>query len=248
MTWLEAVVTYARHNDVQVIIKMHPRLSQSHRDSGSAEDIHIYRALAETSPDNVVFLWPEANVSAYDILQLADVCLSSWGTMGLEAAKLGVPVVTGMTKVTFATPGLSLFSKAESEAQFYHLIGEPKADIRVEDLAEAFRWHHLVHMSGAIILEGDRDLNLYGEDFGYDFADVLRGADVEDKKCEFLLVRAAKDFAGAEQEECDAILAATHKLTDFFERHAKVKSFDSKLITRLRSIEASLESKNSVGQ
>lgn len=248
IAWLEAVVAYARHNDVQVLIKMHPRLSKSHRDAGSAEDLHIYRALEEASPSNVVFLWPEANVSAYDILQLADFCLTSWGTMGLEAAKLGVPVVTGMTKITFATPGLSLFSKAESEAQFYRLIGEPKADICVEDLAEAFRWHHLMHMSGAIILEGDRDLNLYGEDFGYDFADVLIGADVEDKKHEFLSLRAAKDFAGAEQEEYSAILAAIHKLTYFFERQAKVKSFDSKLVTRLRSIKASLEKENSISQ
>jgi hypothetical protein len=248
IAWLEAVVAYARHNDVQVVVKMHPRLSKSHRDSGSAEDLHIYQALEDASPSNVVFLWPEANVSAYDILQLADFCLTSWGTMGLEAAKLGVPVVTGMTKITFATPGLSMFSKAESEAQFYRLLDEPMASISVEDLAEAFRWHHLMHMSGAIILEGNRDLNLYGEDFDYDFADVLVGTDVEDKKREFLSLKAAKDFAGAEQEECDAILAATKKLTDFFQRHAKVKSFDSKLVTRLRSIMASLENKNSVGQ
>lgn len=239
--WLEAIVDYARKNDVQVIIKMHPRLSKSHRDSGSAEDIHIYRALEEASPDNVVYLWPEANVSAYDILQLADVCLTSWGTMGLEAAKLGVPVVTGMTKITFATPGLSLFSKAESETQFHRLLDEPKANISVEDLSEAFRWHHLMHMSGAIILDGDRDLNLYGEDFGYEFADVLVGADVEDKKREFLSLRASRDFAGARQEEYYAILAATHKLTDFFGRHATAQSFDSKLVGRLRSIQTAQE-------
>lgn len=248
IAWLEAVVAYGRHNDVQVIIKMHPRLSKSHRDSGSAEDIHIYRALEETAPSNVVFLWPEANVSAYDILQLADFCLTSWGTMGLEAAKLGVPVITGMTKITFATPGLSLFSKAESEAQFYRLIGKPNINIHLKDLAEAFRWHHLMHMSGAIILEGERDLNLYGEDFRYDFADVLIGADVEDKKREFLSLRAAKNYTDAQQEEYDAILAAIHKLTYFFERHATVKQFNSKLVTRLRSIARSSEKKDPIVQ
>jgi hypothetical protein len=247
IAWLEAIVAYARHNDVQVIIKMHPRLSKSHRDAGSAEDIHIYRALAETSPNNVVFLWPEANVSAYDILQLADCCLTSWGTMGLESAKLGVPVVTGMTKITFATPGLTLFSKAESEQQFYRLISEPKAQICVDDLAEVFRWHHLMHMSGAIILEGDRDINLYGEEFGCNFADVLLGADIEDKKYEFLSLRSMKDSAGAEQEERDAILAAVHKLIYFFEPQAKAKSFNSKLVNRLTLIKDSLETENSVG-
>lgn len=237
IAWLEAIVDYARHRDVQVIVKMHPRLSKSHRDSGLAEDIHIYRALEEASPGNIVFLWPEANVSAYDILQLADVCLTSWGTMGLEAAKLGVPVVTGMTKITFATPGLSQFSKAESVTQFQRLLDEPKANISVEDLAEAFRWHHLMHMSGAIIIDGDRDLDLYGEDFGCNFSDVLVGADIEDKKREFLSLRAAENFAAAKQEEHDAILGAIHKLTHFFEPQAEVKSFDSKLITRLRSIQ-----------
>lgn len=247
IAWLEAVVAYARHNDVQVIIKMHPRLTKSHRDSGSAEDIHIYQALADASPSNVVFLWPEANVSAYDILQFADLCLTSWGTMGLEAAKLGVPVITGMTKITFATPGLSLFSKAESEAQFYRLIGETKTDVAVEDLAEAFRWHHLMHMSGAIIIEGNRDLNLYGEDFGCDFADVLVGADVEDKKWKFLSVRAAKDYTGAEQEERDAILSAIHKLIYFFERQAKVEPCESKLMARLKLMKAFLETENSIG-
>ncbi len=237
--WLEAVVAYARHSDVQVIIKMHPRMCKSHRDAGSAEDIHIYRALEEASPANVVFLWPEANVSAYDILQIADVCLTAWGTMGLEAAKLGVPVVTGITKMTFATPGLSLFSKAQSPEQFERLLDEPKTKISVEELAEAFRWHHLLHMSGAIILEGERNLNLYGSDFGCDFADVFAGADIEEKKREFLAHKVAKDLATAEQEESIAILKATHKLTEFFGRHAKEKSFDSKLVTRLRSIETS---------
>jgi hypothetical protein len=236
IAWLETIVDYARHQDVQVIVKMHPRLSKSHRDSGSAEDIHIYRALEEASPDNVVFLWPEAKVSAYDILQLADVCLTSWGTMGLEAAKLGVPVVTGMTKITFATPGLSLFSKAESVSQFQRLLDEPKANISIEDLAEAFRWHHLMHMSGAIIVDGDRDLDLYGKDFDCNFPDVLVGADIEDKKREFLSLRAAEYPSVAKHEEHDAIFEAIHKLTHFFEPQAEVNSFESKLISRLRSI------------
>lgn len=235
--WFEAIFAYARHSDVQVIVKMHPRMCTSHRDSGSAEDIHIYRALDEASPSNVVFIWPEANVSAYDILQIADLCLTSWGTMGLEASKLGVPVITGMTKVTFATPGLSLFSKAETADQFERLLNEPKTKISVDDLAEAFRWHHLLHLSGAILLEGERNLNLYGQDFDCDFSDVFAGADVEEQKREFLVHRATKDLATAEQEERSAILNATHKLTEFFGRHANDESFDSKLVTRLRAIE-----------
>lgn len=245
--WLESIVNYARQNDVQIIIKMHPRLSKSHRDAGSAEDIHLYKALAETAPANVVFLWPDVKISAYDILQLADFCLTSWGTMGLEAAKLGVPVITGMTKITFATPDLSLFSKAESESQFYQFLGEPKTSINILDLAETFRWHHLMHMSGAIILEGVRDINLYGENFDCDFSDVLVGANIEDRKREFLSHRAEKDFAAAAQEECNAMLAAIDKLTYFFEGNTKVESFDSKLVTRLRSIRASVEKENSIG-
>ncbi len=94
-----------------------------------------------------------------------------------------------------------------------------------------------MHMSGAIIIEGHRDLDLYGEDFGCDVSDVLVGADIEDRKREFLSLRAAENFAAAKQEEHNAILAAIHKLTNFFEPQSEGKSFNSKLIARLRSIQ-----------
>ena len=244
IAWLEAIVGYASQHDVQVIIKVHPRLSKSHRDSGAAEDIHTYQELAEKSPSNVIFLWPEESVSAYDILQLADCCLTSWGTMGLEAAKLGVPVVTGMTKITFVTPGLSLFSKATSKEQFYRLIGEMKGENHVNEVAETFRWQHLVHLSGAIITDRKRHFDLYGKEFGCDFADVLNGANVEDKKRELLSLRAAKNFTEALQEEHAAVMAALNRFINFFEDHSFARSFDSKLVTRLRSTMLSLEKKS----
>lgn len=235
--WLEAIVAHARKENVQVIIKMHPRLAKSHRDSGIAEDIYLYESLAASSPSNVVFIWPEENISAYDILQLADYCLTSWGTMGLEASKLGVPVITGITKITFVTPDFSLFTKAKSEAQFYRLMEKPEHNIGFNEIAEAFRWHHLLNMSGAVVIEGDRDLNLYGEEFICDFPDVLVGADIEEMKREFLLSRAAKDVAFVEQEERDAIFAAIKTLISFFELNTKANSLNSKLVNRLRSIQ-----------
>ena len=178
-------------------------------------------------------------MSAYDILQIADLCLTSWGTMGLEAAKLGVPVVSGMTKITFATPGLSLFSKADTVKNFERLLDEPKTKISVQDLSEAYRWHHLLHLSGAILVEGERVLNLYGQDFVCNFSDVFKGVDVENHKREFLSKRAANDLASTQQEESSAILRATQKLANFFEHHANIGLFDSKLVSRLRTIESS---------
>ena len=63
-------------------------------------------------------------VSAYDILQLADICLTS-GTMGLDAAKFGIPVVSGITRITFAAPQVALFLKTETLDQIYEMITQP---------------------------------------------------------------------------------------------------------------------------
>lgn len=235
--WLDSIIEHARDHDVQVIIKMHPRLSKSHRDTGDAEDMHQYRTLADAAPNNVFFVWPEEDVSAYDILQFADVCLTSWGTMGLEAAKLGVPVVTGITKIAFTTPDIGFFRKAKSKDQFLGLLSNSLENLSVDDLAKAYRWHHLLHMSSAIITDRNRSFKTYGKEFPYGLSDALADIDIEEKKYEFLYQNILEDEYTARFNERVAILAAIEKVIRFFESNAGGEPAASKLISRLRRID-----------
>jgi hypothetical protein len=241
LDWIKYIIDYAVNNDVQVIIKMHPRLSGSHRDIGVAEDIHFYKDAAASAPSNVIFIWPEDKVSAYDILQLADICLTSWGTMGLEAAKLGVPVVSGITRITFATPQLALFSKAETLDQFYELITQPLKRVHLEDIAEAYRWHHLLHMSGSITVNGTRDIKLYNPTFNLDFSDVLQGLNIVDEKYKFFIERLELNKEAAADLELKAIKDAIESLIEFFDKGEITHIAHSKLLARLRKFSATCD-------
>jgi hypothetical protein len=236
LDWITHIIEYAKIHDVQLIIKMHPRLSSSHRDTGEAEDIHIYEKLSETAPDNVAFIWPKDNVSAYDILQLADLCLTSWGTMGLEAAKLGVPVISGITRITSATPKLALFSKAETVAQFDEMVSQSFNSVNIYDIIEAYRWHHLLHIAGSILVDGKRDLSLYQKDFDIGFHNVLEGTNIVEEKYKFLMGQATLLGDKAIEEEMLALLSSIDKLEDFFIKNDVINSSHSKLIARLEKI------------
>lgn len=236
LSWIKYIIDYAENNDVQVIIKMHPRLSISHRDTGVAEDIHFYKKIAASAPRNVIFIWPEDEVSAYDILQLADICLTSWGTMGLEAAKLGVPVVSGITRITFATPRLALFSKAETIDQFYEMITKPIETVRLEDIIEAYRWHHLLHIGGSIIVNGARELKLYNSRFELGFSEVLQGLNIVEEKYKYLVNQVELNKEGAEKLELQAMSNSIDRLISFFEKGDIASAPHSKLLNRLRQV------------
>ncbi len=234
--WIKYIIDFASVSNVQVIIKMHPRLSSSHRDVGVAEDIHLYNELAASSPDNVIFVWPADKVSAYDILQLADVCLTSWGTMGLEAAKLGIPVVSGITRFTTVTPQITLFLKAETVEQFYEMITRPSKAVCVNDIIEAYRWHHLLHMSGSIIVNGERDIKLYSESFELGFSDVLRGSNIADEKYKFLCGETLISKETSIELELIAMKDSLANLVKFFEGEGMLKTQHTKLVPRLRAL------------
>ncbi|MDO8652469.1 MAG: hypothetical protein Q7R66_09790 [Undibacterium sp.] len=241
LDWIKYIIEYANSHDVQVIIKIHPRLAKSHRDAGVAEDINLYKNLSNSAKSNVVFIWPEDDVSAYDILQFADICLTSWGTMGLEAAKLGIPVVSGITRITFATPHLALFSKAETVDQFYRMITQPLNKTRLEDIVEAFRWHHLLHMAGSLVIRGRRNINLYSDKFETRFSDVLQGVNIVDEKYKFLLEQTNLKARAIADQEILATSDAIKKIIKFFDEKNITNMPSSKLIVRLQAIAGSLD-------
>jgi hypothetical protein len=236
MDWLSYIIEFARHNEnVRIIIKIHPRLLDTHRDVRVADELVMYERMALTLPSNVIFVWPKDSVSAYDILMFADLCLTSWGTMGLEIAKLGIPVVTALSKSVSVTPGISLFKKALDRDSFLNYLRAPKYQLKKFDLIEACRWHYCTYLSN----------NVYCSDFvstdrkfhnlpSIDFNDILEGEHAWDKNYNFI-----KDFnvssEYAEDDEYQALETSLKKLIYFFEDQNKMIE-PSKLTKNLRKI------------
>ena len=93
--WFKAVLEVAKvKSDVDWIIKIHPgNLVKDSRDGRSgvpSEILTIYEMFQELPP-HIKLLPPETEISSWDLLHVIDCCLTVRGTIGLEAAALGVP-------------------------------------------------------------------------------------------------------------------------------------------------------------
>lgn len=215
--WLDCIIGFARLNkEVIFIIKIHPRLLETHRDVGIADEMAMYESMAVSLPDNIKFVWPKDSISAYDILMIADMGLTSWGTMGLEIAKLGIPVVTALTKSVSVTPRIRLFKKSTSIEDFFFDLSSPKYFASKGDLIEACRWHYANYLSNAIycsdMLSSDRVVHKLPT---IRFKSILDGLDASQENYRFMesLNHLNSHFAS---EELEAIEASLVKLTQFF--------------------------------
>lgn len=150
-SWLrELVLWVSKRPDLQLILRMHPRMGVGHRHSTISSDYRKLKDAFATLPPNVVVLWPESKVSSYTIAEFADVALISWSSMGLELARFGVPIVASFQRIGLMP--ISNFIAFEEAADKYFALIEAALDQRttVAQIAEAFRWTHYLHWGSLI--------------------------------------------------------------------------------------------------
>jgi hypothetical protein len=96
--WLVETVRAACANDqVNWVIKIHPG-NQRLREEGTMKESAEVEALCKyigKLPPHIIMIPCSSEVSTYSTFQIADYCLTGWGTVGMEAARLGIPVLTG---------------------------------------------------------------------------------------------------------------------------------------------------------
>ena len=100
--WLIETIRAASANSrLQWVVRLHPahvvkdRLSSTH-DSKPAELAVIENVFGKLPP-HVKLLLPDNELSTYSLFQVADYVVTVRGTVGIESALFGVPVVTGGT-------------------------------------------------------------------------------------------------------------------------------------------------------
>ncbi len=150
-TWLRELVEWVSTRlDLQLIVRMHPRMGVGHRHSTISSDYRKLKEAFTTLPPNVVVLWPESKVSSYTIAEFADAALISWSSMGLELARFGVPIVAAFQRIGLMP--ISNFIAFEEKADKYFALVEAALDQRttIEQVAEAFRWTYYLHWGSLI--------------------------------------------------------------------------------------------------
>ncbi len=149
--WLAALIAWVKErSDLQLIIRLHPRIGHNHRQAGRASQYD--RSLAELSsvPANVAVVWPESPLSSYNIAELADVALIAWSSIGTELARFGIPVVAAFPRVSpFPVNGFIKFDEVP-EGYFRAIECALNQAASFEDFVEAVRWTHFIHWSPMI--------------------------------------------------------------------------------------------------
>jgi hypothetical protein len=151
--WLAALVEFVEgRDDLQLAVRIHPREGANKREQIVSQ--HLLRLKARFQQDyrNARFIWPEDKVSSYDLGEMADLALISWSTIGLEMARLGVPVLASTTGIG-TLPHDDFMEWAPTPEAYFEKLGELLArPMTLDVIARAFRWYNLYHLGLSIDL------------------------------------------------------------------------------------------------
>jgi hypothetical protein len=153
IAWLQELVSLVgARDDLQLVVRIHPREGANKRDSISSMHLTRLKNAFGGALRNCVFVWPEDRISSYDLAEAADLVLTSWSTIGLELARLGAPVLTS-TNGLLPFPHDDFFEWGKTSAEYFSklemLLDRPTT---LDTIARAFRWYNLYHLGTSLDL------------------------------------------------------------------------------------------------
>jgi len=117
-TWLLETVRAACANPrVNWVIKLHPDLvwKLKHEDyAGELRDIIAVRSAVGKLPEHVKIVPPDTDINTFSFFEITDYCVTVRGTIGIEMACYGVPVLTAGTG-RYAGMGFTVDSSSAEE-------------------------------------------------------------------------------------------------------------------------------------
>ena len=117
-TWLLKTLEAACANtNVNWVVKLHPDLVWKLKYegyTGELRDVIAMKSAIGSFPDHVKLVLPETDISTYCFYEIADYCLTVRGTVGIEMACHGVPVLTAGTG-RYSNLGFTIDSKTTDE-------------------------------------------------------------------------------------------------------------------------------------
>lgn len=151
--WLEALVARVESRDDEVlVVRVHPREGADKRVAVDSQHLVLLRERFDRPFRNCRFIWPADPLSSYDLGEAADVVLTSWSTIGIDLARLGVPVL-------HTTQGASPWPVDDfqewaptREGYFRTLEALLRRPASLDPLLHAYRWYHLYVMGRSVDL------------------------------------------------------------------------------------------------
>jgi hypothetical protein len=151
--WLEALIEKVEPSPgLQLIIRIHPREGANRREAVVSSHLGLLKARFSGSYEHVRVVWPGDDVSSYDLMELADVGLSSWSSTALEMARFGVPAMIAFDKHTPFPIG-DVVRWAEKPEDYFRILDELlQRAPSLETIRFAFRWTYLRTLGSSLDL------------------------------------------------------------------------------------------------
>ncbi len=131
LSWLREYV--AKRDDVQIVVRIHPREGNRKFGFGSSHLQQLNEAFKENT-ESFFVIWPDDPISSYDLMELADLCLIAWTTVGQESARVGIPVLSYTGNMHY--PDDDFIQVATTEEEY-----KKRLDLMINI---EFTWKHLV--------------------------------------------------------------------------------------------------------
>jgi hypothetical protein len=144
-TWLLETLKAACANErLNWVVKLHPDLVWKLRHeghSGELRDLVAMRGAVGALPGHVKLVLPDTDISTYSFFGITDYCVTVRGTVGIEMACHGVPVVTAGTG-RYSGLGFTVDSSSTEEylAKLAALENEPPLGPQRTELARRFAY------------------------------------------------------------------------------------------------------------
>jgi hypothetical protein len=98
--FVETIRAACANPRLQWVIKLHPAhlvKAKQNRDSGSPAELNVIQDRFSCLPAHIKVIHPDTDLSTYSLLQIADYTVTVRGTVGIESALFGIPVITAGT-------------------------------------------------------------------------------------------------------------------------------------------------------
>jgi hypothetical protein len=153
--WLHALTDHVeRSADLQLVIRIHPRVGSTPRDGVASPDYSRSRAEFSRDYRHCRVIWPDQDVSSYDIAEFADLVTIAWSSIGLEAARMGIPVLSGHRSILSIGPGSGFIWHADTPEKYFDLLESliRPGSTSIASVTLALRWYRMAYMANAIDL------------------------------------------------------------------------------------------------
>lgn len=143
--WFIATVREACANEsVNWVIKIHPanrRLREAWSLQSQPAEVVALRKYIGKLPVHIHMVPPESEISTFSLFSIMDYCLTVCGTVGVEAARLGIPVVTG-GKGYYDDRGFTVDSKTQEDylEKLRNIQAIPPLSSSQRELAQRFAY------------------------------------------------------------------------------------------------------------